>query len=277
MQPSSRIQSRLSVALGTFVSVDAEAAEPAAAHRGIGAAFAAISTVERLMHPRRPGSDLTLLATCPPGTCLSVHPWTWEVLALCRQFNIWSHGIFDPCLHVAAGRMTDLELIEDGRVRSHAPLRVDLGGIAKGYAVDRAIDALRDAGCDAALVNAGGDLAAFGARSHRIVCRVSHAAASVVELRDAALATSDVAQPSRPREHQGHYHGIDRTLCASGGVTVIAPSAAVADALTKCLLFGDSGLKRELLEQCGARELVHQKASPSPKSNRLKSEFSSNH
>jgi len=48
----------------------------------------------------------------------------------------------------------------------HAPVHIDLGGIAKGYAVDRALMALRTAGCRGALVNAGGDLAVFGNRKH---------------------------------------------------------------------------------------------------------------
>jgi len=269
--------SRLRPAFGTLVAIDAQAADALIVGRAIAAAFEVISSIERLMHPSRAGSDLALLAACPAGHCLPVHAWTWQVLQLCQHFNRSSQGIFDPCLDTAVGRITDLELLTDGSVRPRVPLRVDLGGIAKGYAVDYAIEALRAAGCDAGLVNAGGDLAAFGTRSRDIVCRGPHGADRLIQLRDAALATSAVVNPSRPSEHRGYYHGVHRTLPEFGQVTVIAPSAVVADALTKCLLFADAELRRNLLQQFDATEITHQKATPSPRSNRLKSGLSANH
>jgi FAD:protein FMN transferase len=275
-QPLSRVISRLRIGFGTFVGIDAEAEDATLAELGIAAAFEALATIERVMHPTRAGSDLTLLAACPPGTHLSVHPWTWEVLAHCQQLNRASHGIFDPCLPLAVGRLRDLELCEQGGVRAHAPLRIDLGGIAKGFAVDRAIDALRAAGCEGGLVNAGGDLAVFGTQSRRIVCRATQGA-GVVDLREAAMATSEVGEASRPGQHQGYYHGLSRRAARSGKVTVIAARAVIADALTKCLLFADHALGREMLATFGARELAHQKFSPSPRSKRLKSVFRSNH
>jgi len=64
-----------------------------------------------------------------------------------------------------------LELAAPPSVIAHRPLHIDLGGIAKGYAVDRALTALRAAGCRGGLVNAGGDLAVFGHRTHAIVIR----------------------------------------------------------------------------------------------------------
>jgi FAD:protein FMN transferase len=245
MQAPAPIISRLRPAFGTFVAIEAEAIDLRAAQCGIDAAFDAIATVDRVMHPRHAGSDLAALTACPPGTPLEIHAWTWQVLELCQRMNRSSRGIFDPCLD--AGRIRDLELLEPRRVLPHAVLCVDLGGIAKGYAVDRAIDALRTSGCDGGLVNAGGDLAVFGARSHTILCAEAHGAVAAVELRDAALATSCVAHPSRPSEHRGYYHGLERTAVASGSVTVLAGSAAVADALTKCLLFGDYALNQALL------------------------------
>src|SRR6202034_3210699 len=99
------------------------------------------------------------------------------------------------------------------------------GGIAKGFAVDRAIDALRASGCDGGLVNAGGDLAAFGTRTHPIVRVNPDGSGCLVELRDAALAASDAEQPGRPREHRGYYHGANRRRRVAGSATVMARSA----------------------------------------------------
>jgi len=237
--------SRLRIGLGTFVSIEAEAETDAVAERGIAAAAAAIATVERLMHPDRGGSDLAALTAAPAGRALRVHPWTWDVLTLCARLHRASSGIFDPCLGDAPGRLADLELPCEGMAVPHAALRVDLGGVAKGYAVDRALDALRAAGCSGGFINAGGDLAAFGPRSRAIVCRRDPDA--VVEIKDAALATSDASASSRPSGHRGYYHGRDRGARVSGRVTVRAARAAVADGLTKCLLPGDAALRAGVL------------------------------
>ncbi len=242
--------------MGTFVAVEAEAADERVADLGVAAAFEAIAKVENLMHPHRPGSDVLLLAESPPGTVTSIDRWTWEVLRLCQDLHRISAGAFDPCLSLASGRMPDVELLDDLRVRIHAPVRVDLGGIAKGYAVDRAIDALLAAGCDGGLVNAGGDLAVFGGRSHTVYCQVTNGNATAVELKNAALATSDTEHPARPAEHRGYYHGKNRQIPVSGKVAVVAPRAAVADALTKCLLAADGVPSGALLEAFGARRVL---------------------
>ncbi len=269
-------QSKLRIALGTFVAIEAEASRPEDAICGVAAAFEAIATVERLMHPTRAGSDLAALAACPPGRPIPVHPWTFEVLELCRRMHETSEGAFDPCLDVAPGRMTDLDLLSDRYVVPNARTLIDLGGIAKGYAVDRAVQALRSEGCTRGLVNAGGDLAVFGNRPHAIICGSREGTGLLVELRDCALATSDAAGMNRPPEHRGYYHGLDRGAAVAGSVTVTAPRADVADALTKCLLLGGCALNESLLNTFGARR-IDQKASPSPRSNREKSLLSSNH
>jgi thiamine biosynthesis lipoprotein len=155
---------------------------------------------------------------------------------------------------MSPGRFDDLELQSFHCVIAHAPMRVDLGGIAKGYAVDRAIDALRTAGCAGGLVNAGGDVAVFGPSNRNIVCGEPNAPRLVVELRNGALATSDTACLSRPAEHRGYYHGANRRVTVSGQVSVLAKSAAIADGLTKCLLAGDRALHWTLLREFDARQ-----------------------
>ncbi len=247
--------SRLRLALGTLVSLEAGAPDTATAESAITAAYAAVLKVERLMHPHRSGSDLTRLAQAPPGTLLTVDPWTWEVLSLSRNLHQLSEGSFDPCVNVPPGRMTDIELLEGHQVRTHAPVQVDLGGVAKGYAVDRALEAMRLAGCDAGLVNAGGDLAVFGAESRTLFCRSASGAMTAVELTDSALASSDTGNPTRPMEHRGYYHGTDREQPISGRVAVIAPSAALADGLTKCLLAIDAARSGLLVHALGARRV----------------------
>ena len=205
------------------------------------------------MHPTRTGSDLLALRQGRLGVPLTVHPWTWEVLTLSRRLNQASNGAFDPCLPEAPGHFADLEFTAAQSVIPHQPMHIDLGGVAKGYAVDRALLALRAAGCRGGLVNAGGDLAVFGNHSHTIVIRGQGVSDSVIELDNAALATSDVRGAARPAEHRGYYHGANGREISAGKVSVKAPSAAIADGLTKCLLADHGETSSALLESFDAR------------------------
>jgi thiamine biosynthesis lipoprotein len=250
-------ESRLRIGLGTLIAISAEA-DAASALPGMEAAFEAVAQVESLMHPTRAGSDLLAIRRGTLGRPLDVHPWTWEVLALSSRLNQASKGAFDPCLPSAAGRLTDLEFAAPPSVIPHRPLHLDLGGIAKGYAVDRARAALRAAGCRGGLVNAGGDLAVFGDRAHAIVIRDRTEGDSVIELKNAALATSDVCNAASPAEHRGYYHGVTRRKIRAGKVSVSAASAAIADALAKCLLADHGETHTGLLERFDARLVTYE-------------------
>lgn len=248
--------SRLRPALGTLVAIEAAANTQKISDLCLNAGFDAIALVERLMHPTRDGSELAALRRAPLHSALAVHAWTFATLELCRQFHRLSDGAFDPCLPTAPGRLSDLELRAPGELIAHAPLHLDLGGIAKGFAVDRALDALRKGGCSSGLVNAGGDLAAFGAPERDIVCRRADGRSRIVQLRDAALATSDTAQDAPPPEHQGYYHGREVEVRLTGYAAVMAPNAATADALTKCVLaVTNPAATARLLQSCGARRI----------------------
>jgi thiamine biosynthesis lipoprotein len=262
--------SRLHIGLGTFIAVDAESNSPQINELGISASFDAIACVERLMHPTRAGSDLAALRDGRPDAPVSVHEWTFAVLELCQRLKRLSNDIFDPCLPSSLGSLEDLELRQPRIVVPHARLLLDLGGIAKGFAVDRALDALRTAGCSSGMVNAGGDLAAFGDTWREVLCRRSDGRTAVVNLRNAALATSDADNELRPAEHQGYYSGADRLgevgrrrgaerlVRITGHATITAPTAAVADALTKCALAGDASSTAVLLAAFGARRIEFQ-------------------
>ena len=131
--------------------------------------------------------------------------------------------------------MDALHLTPGLGVRATAPIALDLGGIAKGYAVDRAVDALRVAGARAGLVNAGGDLRVFGSDEWMPV-RLRHPAApahtlTLFDVRDAAAATSaDYFRDARGGLVEPRAQSLRSYPCS---VTVVAPTCALADALTK--------------------------------------------
>ena len=247
--------------LGTIVEIAAAGAEEKVLERGIARAFAAIAQVQRWMSYHDPASDVGRLNDAPAGEAVRVHPWTQTVVRCAQRLAAETEGAFDitvaphlamlgylPRLGPAAVRemradFHDLEVLPGCRLRARRPLRIDLGGIAKGFAVDRAVAALRRAGVPEALVNAGGDLRALGPRAWSVAIR--HPArpgdtAATLELRDAALATS--ATTFTRRAWRGRWvspllDGARRVpLAALTSISVLAPTCLLADALTKILL-----------------------------------------
>jgi len=247
--------------LGTFVEVAATHASTRQAHRAVDAAFDEVALVHRRMSFNDPDSDVSRLNREALDHAVAVHPATLDVLRWARTIAEASGGCFDvtvaaelvrrgilprpwsphePCRD---GSWRDVELLDDGRVRFHRPLWIDLGGIAKGYAVDRATERLGALGATQACVNAGGDLRVMGDATECV--RLRPAAASdrptaVVELANGSLASSggNVGQPHDLERFPGvHVHGAHRRLAGSRTFAcVMADRCVIADALTKVVL-----------------------------------------
>jgi len=146
----------------------------------------------------------------------------------------------------------------DRIVMCRVPVALDLGGFAKGYAVDRAIEALKSNGCISGLVNAGGDLRVFGPRTEPILLRGPAGELSEVALADAALAVSDADSQRRPAEHQGYYtrarYQADADPLVARYAAVTANEAVIADALAKCVLLCPQSTMTEVLRAfCATR------------------------
>jgi thiamine biosynthesis lipoprotein len=250
--PAPATLTRVRIALGTSLAIEAAADSEDAARAAVEAAFAAASEVERRMHPHRPGSDVARLNAAPPGTRIPVHASTWEVLKLARRLHTLSAGAFDPCTPLKSGALGDLELGETPWVIAHAPLVLDLGGIAKGFAVDCAVKALREGGCSAGLVNAGGDLRVFGPQRAPVLLRRSDGRCETLALDDAALAVSELDAARRPSEHRGYYSRAGAARFFSRFAAVIAPEAVLADTLTKCVLLCPPEALGQILRALGA-------------------------
>jgi thiamine biosynthesis lipoprotein len=225
------------LALGTWVVIEAGGA---CADGALADAFAAISEVEERLHPQRAGSDLVRLARATPGETRPIHEDTFRVLQFAQRLYGLSGGVFDPCLPETGGRLDALELGRgpDGQhwACARTALAIDCGGLAKGYAIDRAVAALTAGGCESGLVNAGGDLRLFGAASQTILVRHADGRCEPYELRDAALAVSERDTPRAPRGHRGYYRRGTPALPVRRFAAVRAAEAMTADALTKCVL-----------------------------------------
>jgi FAD:protein FMN transferase len=279
MRSSSSIEvRRCRPLLGTFVEITARGRDEGLLARAIEAGFAAIATVHRLMSFHDRSSDVSRMNRHAFPKGVNVHPWTWQVMKASKRFAEESHGTFDitvaPWLTkwnylprrgyqfslTASSR--DIFLRRNYEVFFRRGLIVDLGGIAKGFAVDRAVDALKENGIECGLVNAGGDLRTFGLESHLIHLR--HPTdptrlAGAVRLRERAMATSAIC--FERRRYRGKYVGplLDGRTGQSSrdliSVSVAAAECMIADALTK-IVFALREKAAGLLAQCQADALL---------------------
>ena len=250
---------RMRMGMGTWVVIEASARSAAGALAGLEAAFAQIRHIEQCMHPEREGSDLVRLRRAPLGSAVAIDPATWAVLKFAQQVFRLSAGVFDPCLPHSAGRLCELELSADARhpwACAHAPLEIDCGGIAKGYAVDCALQALLAAGCSAGLVNAGGDLRVHGPQPQTLLLRCADGSYLPCELREAALAVSDLDAAHRPAGHRGYYVRETGAAATRRYAAVRAREAMVADALTKCVMLCAQPLAHALVQTLSAEVLA---------------------
>ena len=234
--------------LGTFVEVTCGSVQAA------DAAFDAIARVHALMSAHDPDSELSRINRFAHQRPIAVHPWTTAVLVRALFWARASKGAFDPVRagkHALSkgllphhegiqpggdGRWDDI-VLGDRTVWLRRPACIDLGGIAKGFAVDRAIAAMRTSGATYGLVNAGGDIAVFGLEPWdvQIAEPRSRVAMLSVPIRNEALATSALQPSSSGGLSADHLIGTDSRWTSA---TVVAPSAMDADALAKIVLSG---------------------------------------
>lgn len=246
--------------LGTFVEVTGRCA-------AIEAAFRAIEQVHVLMSAHGRDSDVGRINRLSHQAPVEVDPATAAVLERALHWSKKSAGAFDVAaagaaaidrqylpLHGAQPKpqsadWTCLELC--GRtVRLRKPACIDLGGIAKGYAVDRALAAMKAEGATFGFVNAGGDIAGFGPQPWpvELVEPRSRRAIANLAVSNGAIATSSLQPDGSAR----HLLSIAPGLVSA---TVCAPCAMDADALTKIVLSG-SPAARACLRSAGAQALL---------------------
>jgi FAD:protein FMN transferase len=245
---------RMRILMGTGVVIEAQARSSKIARTGIESAFAAVADVAQRLNPQHPGSELARINCAAPGEAVCIGRGTREVLCFAQQLHARSAGVFDPCLPQRPGRISDLQITAVAAI-CHAPLELDCGGIAKGFAVDCAVAALQAAGCEAGVVNAGGDLRVFGAARERVLLRRPNERFQALELADAALAVSDRDARRAPSGHRGYYVRSGAPAHGHRYAAVRARTAMSADALTKCVLLCPADVAQALLEEFGAEEL----------------------
>ena len=263
------IERRARPLLGTFVEIGIRNSSQAV----FAQAFAAMERVHHLMSAHLIASDLGKIARDAHHGWVPVDPATAEVIRLSLAWAKLTEGAFDPiragcelvhaarrpCLanHLpdASATWRDLEL-EGTKIRTTRPLAIDLGGVAKGYAVDLAAQIIDTCG-HSGVVNAGGDLRFIGAEQRTISLRKHNTPAARMDLREIpypALATT--------ASYAFSEEGGNLDLVGSNpptppiSITVFAQNCALADAMTKAVLNLSSSVAALILRQLECSALV---------------------
>ena len=260
-----------------LAAVAGRAAERARAEEALREAEAALRSVEARMSTWLTDSEISRFNAAGVGERVALGAETLEVLRAARRAAGETGGAFDvtcrPLVELwrragdeqraptdeecsdsrAASGWEWIELDDTGATKKGPDARVDLSGIAKGYAIDRALAVLRGAGLAGGMVEVGGDLACFGrqadGRDWAVDVKDPFGSGRLVRLRfrDGAVATS--GNYARYVEIAGARYGhvIDprtgRPAEVTPSVTVAAPTALEADVWATALsVLGPEGL-----------------------------------
>ena len=252
----------------------------------MGVRFQLIQKINDLMSFHVRQSDLSKLNQSAYECPVIVDAMTYEVLALAKDLFIYTGGSFDcaiaqqlqiqgllphaidmkntnvQAVHNHCHSLEHLILTNDYTVSFNKPLLIDLGGIAKGYAVDQACDVLMSHGVIAACVNAGGDLRIFGEQQTDIHIRHPLQPQHLIyagQLRNGALASSANYFTEQDATSKRKSALVDPQtgdpILTPNSFSVIAPTCAIADGLVKALAV-DQNLSAPYFKHYDAQALV---------------------
>jgi thiamine biosynthesis lipoprotein len=265
--------------MGTRVAVELWSEDRALAERAMDAVIAEMRRTDELMSTYKPESQLSQVNAHAHERPVQVDPDIIEVVERSFEVSRMSGGAFD-ITYASVGYLYDYRAHQkptDAQIAAALPgvdyrkvqvdreahtirflregVRIDLGGIAKGYAVDRAVQHLRELGIRHAMVNAGGDTRLLGDRRGKpwmVGIRDPRSAGRVVmrvPLADEAISTS--GDYERYFEEDGvlyHHILVPSTGRSARGVrsaTVIGPDATLTDGLSTTLFV--LGVERGML------------------------------
>jgi len=256
--------------MGTEVHLTAWTADETRAAAAFAQVFDEFDRLDGLMSVWREGSDVVRINAEADRAPVHVSSEVLEALKAARQVSEWTDGKFDVTFAALSG-LWKFDQDIDGRVPSRAAIearlpfidymgvvlderagtvslsrpgmKVSLGGIGKGYAIDRAAAILRAAGVTDFMIQSGGDLYLGGRRGDRpwragIQDPRGPAGAifAAVDLRDLAFSTSGDYERFFMRDGRRYHHIIDPDTGEPAGlsrsVTIVSKSATLADGLS---------------------------------------------
>jgi thiamine biosynthesis lipoprotein len=268
--------------MGSELHLTAWTADEAAAVGAFEAVFAEFDRLDGLMSVWREGSEILRLNTAAGISPVPVSHDVQEALVDARRISEWTGGKFDVTFGALSG-LWKFDQDQDGTVPSRADIlarlplidyekliidqtagtafltqkgmRAHLGGIGKGYAVDRGVAILRERGLRDFMIQSGGDMYVAGSRGDRpwrVGIRDPRGAAdssfAALDLTDAAMSTSGDYERFFMKDGKRYHHIIDPDVGepakGSRSVTIVAVRSVLADGLsTGVFLIGpDKGM-----------------------------------
>jgi FAD:protein FMN transferase len=256
--------------MGTFVDISVFGTPTPVAKAAIDSGFDAISDLQSWAHPNWPSSELHKLNAAAGEHPVALNEQMYAMLELAHRISQQSGGAFDVTF-AGIGRLWNLKDSAAFSVPSEQALaaavakidyrklelnaedltaflaekgmRANLGGIAKGWSADLAMQALKKGGVTAAIVNAGGDMLLTGDKdgdAWRVGIRHPRKGPTdylgVLLLKgDVAVATSGDYERYVMHDEMRYHHIFDpktgKPARKAQSVTIVAPTAALADAL----------------------------------------------
>ena len=252
--------------MGTRVAVELWSEDAGLARRAMDAVIAEMRRTDELMSTYKPESQLSAVNAHAFERPVEVDPEIIDVVSRALEFSRLSGGAFD-ITYASVGYLYDYRAHRrpsDEQVAAALPgidyrqvqvdrerntirflrkgVRIDLGGIGKGHAVDRSIDTLRELGIEHAMVNAGGDTRLLGDRRGKpwvVGVRDPRNEGKMVTrlpLEDEAISTSGDYERYFEEDGVRYHHilvpGTGDVARAVRSATVIGPDATLTDGLS---------------------------------------------
>lgn len=250
--------------LDTLVEITVAARDERRAHDAVAAAYEEIRRIEALLSRYHPESQIYTINKHAGERAVEVDRETARIVRRSLQYAELTHGAFD----ITIGPVIDLwgigtehervpsvaklqavleyvdyrkiEIRGEQEIRLLSPgMKLDLGGVAKGYGIDRAIDVLQRHGITSALINAGGDIRCLGTKPDGTPWRIGikHPRESgilgVIQLEEMAVATSGDYERGFFQNHIRFHHLFEphtgTPARGSQSVTILAKTAEFAD------------------------------------------------
>lgn len=279
--------------MGTAIRVELWAEERSAGVAAAAAVMAEMHRIDRLMSPHKPDSELSRVNREAGRSAVPIGEEMAGLIARALHFSALTEGAFDIS-YAAVGRLYDyrkrirptaaaleaaraavgwqqIELDMDARrLRFGKPgMCINLGGIAKGHAIDNAAAILQRRGIRHAYVSAGGDSRVIGDRPDEMGGRpwsvaIRHprreAAAAVLPLEDVSISTSGDYERFFDDGAERVHHLIDPATGLSPrgvhSVTVLADDGVTSEALSKALFVLGPERGLALLARCPGTDAV---------------------
>jgi FAD:protein FMN transferase len=261
------------LAMGTVATVTLPASDKNNLTRCVWSMSGDLKELEGLFSIYNPGSEISRLNSLPPKQVLSVSPATLDLLQVTRKYHNISKGCFDPTImplmelwglkqRIAPATLPDPGAVSNAMAlvgyrhlvitnaavgMNKAGVRLDFGGIAKGYAVDVCISNLAAQGVADVMVDLGGNIRCLGAPSDHRQWKIGvrnpfykEQIVGTINLPSGmAVATSGDYERFVVIDGKRYTHIIDpRTghpVEGMAGVTVISPTATESDAMSTSL------------------------------------------